>query len=187
MLWTSCGEKKVKQDKASNLTSNISSIDQDLKKDEINTKTKTSSIREYGQKIIDGKIQPSDNNETFACLDSIDDDNADTRKFFFQVYRVIAKKSDGALSEVVGSYTKSYLQTFPSEALNNFKNLDSSEKKVFVDNLAFEFYASGTDYKADINDYFTSIYNSCEECKAEITIIEKIKNELIALVSKMND
>jgi hypothetical protein len=91
------------------------------------------------------------------------------------------------LSEVVGSYTKSYLQTFPAEALYNFKNLDSKEQKVFLYYLAFEFYASGTDHKADISDYFTSIYGICEECKAENGIMQKMKSDLIVLVSKMND
>ena len=118
-------ETKVKKEKASNTTLNISTTDQDQKKETIGKKHKYASIREYGQKIINNKIEPSDNSETFACLDSIDDDNPTTRKFFFQVYRVIARKSDSALSEVVGSYNKNYLQTFPAEALDNFKNLDS--------------------------------------------------------------
>jgi hypothetical protein len=187
LLSTSCSEKKVNEKITSDSTSNISSIDQKLKSEKFNKETKLSSIRDYGQKIIDNEIQPSDNNETFACLDSIDDDNLNTRKFFFQVYRVIAKKSDGALGEVVGSYTKSYFQTFPIEALYNFKNLPSPEQKLFIDNLAFEFYASGTDYKADIDNFFSSIYSSCEKCKAETEILERIKNDLIVEVSRIND
>lgn len=187
LLATSCGEGKVNQDKNSSPTSNVSSADQDFKTKEIKTEIKTLTIREYGQKIINNEIQPSDNSQTFACLDSINDDNPNTRRFFFQVYRVIAKKSDGALGEVVGSYTKSYLQTFPTEALHNFKNIDLPEQKLFIDNLAFEFYASGTDYKAEIDNYFASIYSSCEKCKEENATIEKIKSDLILLVSKMND
>lgn len=187
LLWTSCGETKVNEEAASNLTSNTSSIDQEPKNEKVKKEIKHSSIRDYGQKIIDNEIQPSDNIETFACLDSIDDDNTNTRKFFFQVYRVIAKKSDGALGEVVGSYTKSYLQIFPIEALYNFKNLPSTEQNLFINNLAFEFYASGTDYNADIDNYFNSVYSSCEECNAESEILEEIKNDLIIVVSKMND
>jgi len=186
-LWSSCRDRNAIRNQSSDTTSQVSSVNHETKAVEIRSKTKTFSIREYGQRIIDNKIQPSDNTETFACLDSIDNENADTKKFFFQVYRVIAQKSDGALSEVVGSYTKSYLQGYPTEAIGSFKNLGSLDRKLFVDNLAFEFYASGTEHKAEINKYFAGIYNSNPEVKADSEIIEQIKNDLISVISKMND
>lgn len=141
--------------------------------------------RVFAQGILDNTIQPSDNNETFACLDSLDDDNANTRQFYFQVYRVIAKKSDGALSEVVGSYTKSYMQLFPQEALNYYKTFDEKEKNLFIDNLAYEFYASGSDYEQDIQNYISEIEKICKECITDNIMLD-IKKQITAKAAAMN-
>jgi hypothetical protein len=145
-----------------------------------------SAIRLFGQSILDNKVQPSDNENTFACLDSLDDDNQETRTFFFSVYRIIAKKSDGALGEVVGSYTKSYFQLFPEEAFNHYKQFDKTEQELFINNIAYEFYASGTDYAQDIENYFTEIGKSCPNCMADENFIS-IKKELLNNVAKMNE
>lgn len=145
-----------------------------------------SAIRLFGQSILDNKVQPSDNDNTFACLDSLDDDNQETRTFFFSVYRVIAKKSDGALGEVVGSYTKTYFQLFPEEAFNNYKQLDKTEQTLFINNIAYEFYASGSDYKQDIENYFSEIEKLCPNCIADENFMS-IKKELLSNVAKMNE
>jgi hypothetical protein len=145
-----------------------------------------SAIRLFGQGILDNKVQPSDNDNTFACLDSLDDDNQETRAFFFSVYRVIAKKSDGALGEVVGSYTKTYFQLFPEEAFNHYKQFDKAEQELFINNIAYEFYASGTDYVQDIENYFTEIGKPCPNCMADENFMS-IKKELMSNVAKMNE
>ena len=145
-----------------------------------------SAIRLFGQSILDNKVQPSDNENTFACLDSLDDDNKETRTFFFNVYRVIAKKSDGALGEVVGSYTKTYFQLFPQEAFNHYKQFDKAEQTLFINNIAYEFYASGSDYKQDIENYFSEIEKLCPNCIADENFMS-IKKELLSNVAKMNE
>jgi len=141
----------------------------------------------FGQAIIDGKIQPTDDNETFACLDSLSSLNQSTRKFFFEVYRVIAQKADGALAEVVGAYLQFYFKAFPQEALYNFKRLDKAEQTLFINNLAYEFYFSENDYKTEIDSYFDSIYKICKECKTDDKLLEFIKNRIVETVAEMNE
>ena len=169
---------------------NSSNVDIEKKEDTINLKvseTQISDIRAFGQGIIDGKIQPSDNNETFACLDSINNPNPTTRKFFFEVYRIIARYADGALNEVIGGYLQPYLQTFTKEALDNFKKLDKKEKEIFIDNLAYEFSMSDNDFKSEIDSYFTGISKTCKDCKTYDRSLQFIKKGIMESVKKMKE
>ncbi|MBL7889283.1 MAG: hypothetical protein JNL24_07000 [Bacteroidia bacterium] len=176
LAFFSCSAPSNKQEQANTDTTGLTSQP---------ATNNTYPSRVFAQGILDNTIQPSDNNETFACLDSLDDDNADTRQFYFQVYRVIAQKSDGALSEVVGSYTKSYMQLFPQEALNYYKTFDDKEKNLFIDNLAYEFYASGSDYEQDIQNYFSEIENICKDCLSDNIMLD-IKKQITAKAAAMN-
>jgi hypothetical protein len=54
-------------------------------------------------------ITPTDNEQTLACLDSLQSKNTESRNFAFQVYKAVVKKSDGALTEVICGYIKDYL------------------------------------------------------------------------------
>jgi hypothetical protein len=184
-FFTSCGERQSNRINVHKTDSGISQIT--INDPKVPSKKKSISIRDFGQGIIDGKIEPEANNETIACLDSIDDKNAETRQFYFQVYRVIAKKSDGALSEIIGSYTKTYLQICPKEALNNYIKFDTNEKNIFVDNLAYEFYASGLSYREDIDNYFALIYDNCKDCIIEEGLVEDLKYKLTLIVAKANE
>jgi hypothetical protein len=125
--------------------SSVKSLSDSLKYEGVYEKSSTKKFDpfEYGQAIIDNKIQPADNDETFACLDSIHSYHRfKTRQFFFKVYTVIAAKSDAALSEVIGGHLKDYLFHFPNECLTNYSTLGKAQKIAFIDFLAFEFYAS---------------------------------------------
>lgn len=78
--------------------------------------------KQYGEDIISGKIKPSDNEQTFALLDSLQSENLITRYFAFQVYKVMAVKSDGALSEAISGYIKDYFFSHPKEFLENYEH-----------------------------------------------------------------
>jgi hypothetical protein len=178
LILTSCG------------SNNSSKVDNEKKEDTSNlnvSKTQILDIRAFGQGIIDGKIRPSDNNETFTCLDSINNPNPSTRKFFFEVYRIIARNADGALSEVIGEYLKPYLQTFTKEALDNFKKLDKKEKDIFIDNLAYEFSMSDNDFKSEIDSYFTDISKTCKDCKTYDKSLQFIRKGIMESAKKMKE
>ncbi len=115
------------------------------------------SSNTYAAQILEGKVKPSDNDSTFACLDSLMSDNKATRAYYLTVFRIICKNADGALSEAAGSFLKSYFELYPQEVLDYYSTLSGIEKKLFIDFLAFEFYASGTSYKDDLNTYFRVI------------------------------
>lgn len=137
------------------------------------------SVRLHGQKIIDNQIQPSDDDLTFACLANLYADNATDRAFYFKVYVVMARKSNGALSEGICGYIKTYLELYPAEAIEDFNHLGKSDQDRFIEYVSFEFYASGEDYKADIDDYFNSIASRCYSCNIDNPTVLYLKRALL--------
>jgi len=141
---------------------------------------------QFAEGIISGQIHPSDNDQTFAWLDSLQSDSKRTRDVAFNVYRAMCLKSDGALSEAICGHVKSYFKVYPSDFLDNYTTLDEKQRLQTIENIAFEFYASGTDYKNDIADYFTAIKNKCEICYSN-TSFKEIKSSIEKQVSKMDN
>jgi hypothetical protein len=142
--------------------------------------------RRYGNEIISGKVKPSDNEQTFAWLDSLQSDNPDTRNFAFQVYKAMVVKSDGALSEAISGYIKEYFSSHPKEFLDKYETLDDQEKGSTQESIAFEFYASGTDYAKDLEEYFGKIRTRCDGCaEADKDILKQIRSTLEVKVRHM--
>ncbi|OLY91482.1 hypothetical protein SAMN05444008_103304 [Cnuella takakiae] len=142
--------------------------------------------KQYGEEIISGKVKPTDNEQTFAWLDSLQSENPNTRNFAFRVYKAMVVKSDGALSEAICGYIKDYFSSHPKEFLDNYKTLDNQEKASTQESIAFEFYASGTDYQKDLNEYFRSIKTRCNICtEADMSILEDMRSTLEAKVGQM--
>lgn len=130
----------------------------------------------YGQGIIDDKITPSDNQETFACLDSLNSNKFETRKFFFKVYKVISQKADGALSDVIPMKFKEYFFQFTKEALANYKTSNAIEKSIFIENLADNFISSANASNTEVDSFFVEIekrHNLTEQEKKELLQIKK--------------
>lgn len=144
------------------------------------------SVWQYGEKIIRGELKPSDDIKTFALLDSLQSDNPETRYFAFRVYKVMVVSSDGFLSEAIAGHIKTYFSSNPKEFLEHYKILDNNEKSATLESVAFEFYASGLDYKEDLNEYFDSILSQCAECTASDKIIlQEIRSSLEIQIGKM--
>lgn len=162
----------VENNKEDSLRSNIS----------INQKV---NIRSYGQGIIDGKIQPTDNIETFACLDSINNPSQLTRKYFFEVYRTIGRNTDGALSEVIGGYLQTFLMTFTKEAIDKFLILEKKDQEIFINNLAYEFTMTDKNIKTKIDNYFLEISKTCTDCKNYEKPLKLIQKSILEASEKM--
>ena len=122
------------------------------------------SAKEYGKAIINGVIMPTDNEQTLAWLDSLLSKNIESRNFAFQVYKVMVKKSDGALTEAICGYIKDYLYFYPKEFLKNYQKLDNEEQLLTEENIAFEFYTQGKEYQKELNIYFAKIQRTCQDC-----------------------
>jgi hypothetical protein len=73
------------------------------------------SQQEISRLILEDSLQPSDNEVTFALMDSLSSPNKATRDFVFPAFKVVVEKSDGALAEVVGLYAIKYVEAFPKE------------------------------------------------------------------------
>lgn len=85
-------------------------------------------IRKVGDLIVSDSIAPSDNFVTFKLMDSLNSDNKEARDFYFHVFEKIVKKSDGALSEVVGAYAQQYIENYPAEFFQKYNCCDSSSQ-----------------------------------------------------------
>jgi len=149
---------------------------------------KTISAREYGEAIISGMITPTDNEQTLACLDSLQSKNTESRNFAFQVYKAVVKKSDGALTEVICGYIKDYLYFYPKEFLNNYQKSDNEEQLLTQENIAFEFYALGKEYQKELNNYFAKIQSTCQKCTAtENLFLEDIRTKVETKIHQISE
>jgi len=144
--------------------------------------------KKYAEAIISGRVKPTDNDQTFAWLDSLHSENQNIRQYAFKVYKAMVTKSDGALSEAMCGYIKDYFISYPNEFLANYPTLTEEEKRQTIENIAFEFYASGTDYKQDFKEYFTSIESKCKDCTSKISAsLKEIKEAIEKNVAHMVD
>src|SRR5262249_49773758 len=80
-------------------------------------------LRHVAILLLTDSIEPSDNEITFDCMDSISSNNKESREFYFPVFLKILDKADGALAEVVGNYVIKYVEKFPKEFSNRAKNI----------------------------------------------------------------
>ncbi|AYB31314.1 hypothetical protein [Chryseolinea soli] len=76
---------------------------------------KIANMRRIGYLFLRDSLRPSDDEITFACMDSILSTHKGTRDYFFPVFEKIAMHADGALAEVIGSYALTYVKKYPQE------------------------------------------------------------------------
>jgi hypothetical protein len=174
-LISSCIGKRIQEKKQ---VSNVQNYDT----------TDSISPKVYGQLILDGKIIPSDNLATNACLEELFTEDQTDKEFFFKVYRKISANADGALSEMIGGITKSFFELNPDFCLEKFKSFEPKEKDSFIENIAYEFYASGIDYENDINEYIEKAEKKLENKNhSNLESLIEIKKQLIYKSKKMNE
>ena len=136
--------------------------------DNIQITEKVANLRAFGKDICSGKIQPSDDENTFNCLDSISNSEKQTRVFYFSIFKCISKKSDGALSEYIGGVVKDYFENYPLEAMENYLKMEDKEKEDFSFHLSFELALSSEEaiqktcktYFGNIEKNNTSLLNN---------------------------
>ena len=143
------------------------------------------TAKQLAEDIISGQIHATDSGQTFAWLDSLQSDSKLTREVAFDVYRAVCLKADGALSEAICGHIKSYFEVYPGEFLENYTMLDEKQKLQTTENIAVEFYASGTDYKKDIDEYIMAITRKCETCRN--AGLQDIRSTIERKVKQMNE
>jgi hypothetical protein len=147
------------------------------------------SIRKFAELILEGKIKPTDNQETYECLNQLITVETDSEKeFYFEVFQKISKHSDGALSEMICGIIKTFFELNPDLCIEKYNEFDSTEKKDFIDYIAFEFYASGTEFETDICNYIERTEKRIKIKSSEnSSILEEIRNQLIDRANEMNN
>jgi len=85
-------------------------------------------LRTSARLILSDSISPSDNFITFSSMDSITSDQKEVRDFYFPVFQKIVEKTDGALSEVIGSYVLAYVKKYPKEFSDRYKCCSKAKK-----------------------------------------------------------
>jgi hypothetical protein len=104
-----------------------------------------------------GNFHASDDKQTFILLDTLTSKNDHFFPFYLKIFNGIAKKSDGALSEVMGSYCFDLILNYPKEIFQFF-----TENKDFISLyssfLGYEFYFKSKGSSDLIMDY-SQFYN----------------------------
>jgi hypothetical protein len=123
--------------------------------------------RKIGELILVDSIKAADNEISFRCLDSLASPNPSSRAFYFSVFKKIMNNPDGALSEVVGEFSKKYIETYPKE----FANYASSFSKPQMELWAFqtvEHVLAAVEEKQFKNagEWANKIIKNCKDCSA---------------------
>ncbi len=141
------------------------------------------SVRAWAEGILSGKNIPSDDNLTFACLDSLSDKNKEVRIYYRKVYEVIDQHADGALSEALASYVISYFEHFTQEAFDYYNASDSNSKASVEFKIAEECYFDGDNALKSLDTFFADLHSRCGTCDKETAkaMKQKIKAKIVEL------
>lgn len=97
-------------------------------------------LKTVAKLILSDSIEPSDNKFTFALLDTIFTCDKTEQNFYLNVFDKIMRKSDGVLSEAIGSYTYKFIQTQPINFLKHLSKLEQQDIKNWARYTTFEMY-----------------------------------------------
>lgn len=127
-----------------------------------------SDIDQVSKDFYNGKHELSDDEKTFAIMDSISTSNSITRPFYLYNYFNIVLKADGALAESVGDPLITYSKKFPSDFVCFF---EQERYKGYEDKLLS--YMGYSLYQENFHaDLIKEQMNNCIDCSE--AIIERL-------------
>lgn len=142
------------------------------------------SLRQVGRLILTDSIQPSDNNITFDCMDSLSSENVSTRDYFFPVFLKILDKCDGALAEAVGLYTMTYFEKYPYEFAEKSKSITNEQFYSWASFTGNELYFTYESEK-QVKSWLNSVVKNCSSCEA--THLKRLKEFNKFAISAIKD
>ena len=106
-------------------------------------------IDKYSKMYYKGEFAASDDELTFAFLDSVVTTNPDTRDFYLFIFNSVLRITDGALSEYIGKDCRAYFEKYPCDFLK-LKNakLYSDNYQRWISFAAFEYMMENDPIKA---------------------------------------
>lgn len=128
------------------------------------TKSAVETAETYANKIMDSEMLPAANEDTLTFFKELTSQDSTQRVKAFDYYLKLRDFSDGALGEVLTGYVKSYFWEQPQEFLKLFNMLSEEQKSKIIDDVAFEYYASGLEGKNDLLTFIQEIRHKCKDC-----------------------
>lgn len=124
-------------------------------------------IKKVGELILSDSIKAlNDEIISFMLLDSLSAESRRSRDFYFKVFNKIMDHSGGALSDAIGDYALSYVESYPNEFMANSKNFSGNRLETWASHIGIELFLSSGDVK-DIFDKTTqSFQTNCKGCDA---------------------
>lgn len=178
VLFSACEEKvKTVPEKEQQPKVSKDTVSPKVNSHEKNIEKNTFDVEKYAEKILENKVYPSDNDETFNYLDTFLKFNSDELDLHFKVFRVIVQKSGGALAEVMGQYIFSFIKRRPNYFLKEYATFNKKEQKQWIHHLAYEFYFN-EDSVTVIEDEFNRILDFIPSHPEKIEMFN-LKNEII--------
>ncbi len=124
--------------------------------------------RSIGELILSDSLKASDNEVSFRCLDSLTSINPDSRLFYFSVFTKIMSNPDGALSEVVGEFSKKYIETYPKEFANYGASFSKSQMELWAFQTVEHVLAAVEEKRIkNPSEWTNQIIKNCKDCKPE--------------------
>lgn len=125
--------------------------------------------RAFAVQILEDKASVQDNDPVNACLDSLKSADPAVRNFYWKVFRVILRDSDGALSETLGSRLIELLHRNTQEFVAQYEICDMTIRAQCTSFMAYEKWMDEATEQA-IDDEFRSLKADCKNCLAEQTV-----------------
>ncbi len=148
------------------------------------TRAAVNTAEEYAQKIMDGDILPTDSEENLAFLQGLTSLDSAQRIKAFDYYLQLNKYSNGTLGGLLTGHIKNYFLEHPQEFLHLFKLLSDEQQSKIIDDLSYEFYASGLEGKNDILPFIKETLQKCKSCDA--ATVENIYTQIIEQYMEVN-
>jgi len=91
--------------------------------------------------MVSGNFGLMDEELTFSVMDSIFTSDDLNRHYYFEIFKEISRKSDGALSEVIGGYYIELLRKYPCFFIDKINNeFNNGDIEMMIDFMAFEYH-----------------------------------------------
>jgi hypothetical protein len=137
--------------------------------------------KSVGELILSDSVKAADNEISFRCLDSLTSPNPSSRAFYFSVFKKIMSNSDGALSEVVGEFSKKYIETYPKEFANYAASFSKPQMELWAFQTVEHVLAAVEEKRLkDAGEWTTKIIKSCKDCNApELATLKAFNSNIL--------
>jgi len=137
--------------------------------------------KKIGELILNDSLKAADNEVSFRCLDSLSSPDPVSRAFYFAVFKKIMAHTDGALSEVVGEFSKKYIETYPKEFATYASAFSKSQLELWAFQTVEHVLAAVEEkrYK-NAGEWTNQIVKDCKDCNApQLSTIKKFNETII--------